>query len=97
MEPLATEFDDRTYHYTQLERHGNLALYEQRHKELEAVRRYEVVRIRERPAHTWPNGTTSPAREAYPSTTAWGRDGWTCFSRMEAQALLARLLREEDL
>jgi hypothetical protein len=57
------------------------------------VDRYEVVKIRVRPAHTWPNGTTTPAHEAYPGAQSWGTLGWTCFTLADAQTL-AQQLRE---
>lgn len=95
MEPVATQFEDRTFRYTQLERHEDLAIYEQEHK-TGGVKRYEVVRIRVMPEHTWPNGDTTPAHEYYPGATAWGRDGFSCFDRKEAQALLATLAARRE-
>jgi hypothetical protein len=65
MVPLPTQFDDSVFTYTQVERLGDIAIYRQTHKASQ-VERYEVVKIRVRPAHTWPNGTTTPEHEAYP-------------------------------
>ena len=76
MQPLVTEFEDRTFRYTQLERQGNVAIFTQTHK-LGGVVRYEVVRIRVASEHTWPNGTTSPEREVYPGSNLWGQAGWS--------------------
>ena len=91
MLPLPTEHDDKTFTYTQVEREGDLAIFCQAHK-VTAAQRFEVVKIRVQPAHTWPNGTTSPEREAYPGSNSWGALGWTCFTLQAAQAL-ARALR----
>ena len=90
MQPLVTEFEDRTFRYAQVERHGNVAIFTQTHK-LGGVVRYEVVRIRVAPEHTWPNGSTSPEREVYPHSNLWGRDGFTFHHLPAAQALLQRL------
>jgi hypothetical protein len=88
MLPLTTEFEDRLFRYAQVERDGNVAIFTQTHKASGHVR-YEVVRIRVQAEHTWPNGTTTPEKEAYPGSTSWGRWGSTCFTFLEAQALAA--------
>ena len=93
MQPLATEFEDRTFRYAQVERQGNVALFSQTHK-LSGVVRYEVVRIRVAPAHTWPNGTTSPEREAYPGSSSWGQLGWS-FHSLAAAMLHAQGLQQD--
>jgi len=90
MQPLATQFADQTFQYTQLAREGDLAIFEQRHK-ASGTCRYEVVRIRVVPENRWPNGEVSPEREVYPGANSWGRLGWTCWSIDQAQALLAQL------
>ena len=91
MQPLQREFEDRLFRYTQIERQGDIAIFCQTHKE-SRCHRFEVVKIRVQPAHTWPNGTISPEREAYPGSTSWGAQGWTCFTLQAAQEL-ARTLR----
>jgi len=92
MLPLPTHFEDATFPYTQVERHGEIAIFRQTHKASQ-VERYEVVKIRVRPAHTWPNGTETPEHEAYPGAQSWGTLGWTCFTLADAQTL-AQQLRE---
>jgi len=91
MQPLDTAFEEGRFRYTQLERQGDIAIYEQQHKENPTVIRYEVVRIRVVPETLWPNGRTTPEREAYPGASSWGRLGFTCFSMDEAKALAAGL------
>ena len=91
---LPMTFSERGFVYTQLARHGMLALYRQ--EPLTAVfARYEVVRLHIAQEHTWPNGQVSPAHEAYPSARVWGRDGWTFFTEPEAQRHFERLLTRE--
>jgi hypothetical protein len=91
MQPIDTTFDEGRFHYTQLERHGDIAIYRQEHKENSKVVRYEVIRIRVQPEHTWPSGQTTPEREAYAGSSSWGRLGFTCFSLDEARTLAAGL------
>ena len=87
MEPLSATLEDPLFRYDQVEREGMLSLYRQTHKP-SGNARFEVIRIRVRAAHTWPNGDTTPAHEAYPGAKAWGKDGWTFFALGEAQEAL---------
>ena len=91
MRPLDTSFTDRSYTYTQVEREGDLAIFQQQHKENPQVIRYEVVRIRRRAAQTLLDGTTVPDREAYPSSSSWGIYGWTCRSLEDARQMMRQL------
>jgi hypothetical protein len=95
MLPLPTEFEDRLFRYEQVSREGDLAIFTQTHKASGRVR-YEVVRIRVQPAHTWPTGVTTPEKEAYPGSTSWGRLAFTCFTLPEAQALAATWRQQWD-
>jgi hypothetical protein len=88
MQPIPTEFTEGHFQYRQIERYGDLAIYSQTHTH-GSVTRYEVVRIRMRPAHTWPTGLVTPEHEGYPGASSWGRDGFTCFALEEASAVLA--------
>jgi hypothetical protein len=88
MLPLPIEFEDHLFRYAQIEREGDVAIFSQTHKASGRVR-FEVVRIRVQPAHTWPTGVTTPEKEAYPGSMAWGRWGQTCFTLAEAKALAA--------
>ena len=58
--------------------------------------RYEVIRIRIQPEHTWPTGVTTPEKEAYPGSTSWGRLGWTFFLMADARAKLLALQGQPD-
>jgi hypothetical protein len=95
VQPIALELKDRTFLYRQIERHGNIALYCQEHKESH-VQRFEVIRIRIQKAHTWPNGETTPDHESYPGSHAWGRDGWTFFTLDAARTFVATLIQASD-
>jgi hypothetical protein len=91
MQPIDIAFDEGRFRYTQIERQGDVAIYEQQHKENSKVVRFEVIRIRVQPEHTWPSGQTTPEREAYAGASSWGRLGFTCFSLEEARTLAAGL------
>ena len=65
MHILEHELEDGRFKYVQVERRGDVALYTQTHKASGTIR-YEVIKIRIQPEHTWPTGVTTPEKEAYP-------------------------------
>jgi hypothetical protein len=95
MQLLKTQFTVPGFRYNQVWRNEHFAIYEQRTKAPSSYLRYEVVRIRVRKAQMVPSGTVIPEREVYPRSEAWGRDGFTCYTMNEAQALVSELQRNE--
>ena len=91
MQVLEHELEDSRFQYVQVERRENVALYTQTHKASGHVR-YEVIKIKIQAEHTWPNGVTTPEKEAYPGSGSWGRDGWTFFALTAAQQKMGELL-----
>jgi len=91
MQVLELELEDGRFKYLQVERRENVALYTQTHKASGHVR-YEVIKIKIQAEHTWPNGVTTPEKEAYPGSGSWGRDGWTFFALAAAQQKMDELL-----
>jgi hypothetical protein len=89
--PLPLTFTEKGFAYQQIERQGDVAIYSQTHPG--GAVRYEVIRIRIQREHTWPNGTTTPEKEAYPGSTSWGRYAFTTFGLAEARGL-AQKIRE---
>jgi hypothetical protein len=89
MELLPLTFTERGFAYQQIERQGDVAIYRQTNHA--GVVRYEVIRIRIQREHTWPNGTTTPEKEAYPGSNAWGTLAWTLYTLADAQALAQQL------
>jgi hypothetical protein len=92
MQVLELELEDGRFKYLQVERQGDVALYTQTHKASGNIR-YEVIKIKVQREHTWPNGVTTPEKEAYPGSGSWGRDGWTFFTLETAQAKMTQLLQ----
>lgn len=95
MESLPLTFKRWGYTFTQVTREGDLAIYSQHRKERN-VTRYEVVRIREQGTVTWPDGRTTPPKEAYPSSGSWGTSGWTFYTVADAQAKMQSLQTEKE-
>jgi hypothetical protein len=99
-EPIATSFKRGGFAYRQIAREEDVAIYEQRLIELDGElsenRAYEVVRIQWQKAHTFPNGKSYPAREAYPPSESWGTSGWTFTDKDRAFVKLRTSTSEVD-
>jgi hypothetical protein len=76
MKTLPTTFGSDNFDFQQLRREGDIAIYVKQ-KPGFSFRSYEVVMIQKRNAYTWPDGQTTPAHEAMPSSRDWGKYGWT--------------------
>jgi hypothetical protein len=90
IQELPTQIKSKGFTYTQVERHGDLAIYAQTKAHWPSPR-YEVIVIQVAQERTWPDGRVTPEREVYPGSTQWGKFGWTAYTLPEAQALLADL------
>src|SRR6266550_3386112 len=79
--PLPTRFRRDGFEYRKLAREGDAAIYEQTWSGCpEPSVCYEVIRIRRRDGFQVDGRFVEPA-EVYPSSEAWGVDGWTVLSR----------------
>ena len=92
-ERLAKAFTLGGFGYRQIAREGNWAIYEQRWPGSENLC-YEIIRIRREEATTFPSGRSYPAREVYPSSEAWGVDGFTVTDEAAAFAKLREVERK---
>lgn len=77
--PLSFPFDRGGYRHVLLARVDRVCLVERtsRHPDSRGSVHYEVVVLRPLAARVGPREQVLPACEAYPSSTAWGRMGWT--------------------
>lgn len=94
MRVLPENFNDGGFEMSLLERHGNLAIYEQR-KNSRAVA-FEVVIIRPRKDRTLPNGNFISGGEYYPCPSEFGTYGWACESLERARQRLSLLTERHD-
>jgi hypothetical protein len=70
MKTLAATFGSDGFDFRQLRREGDIAILAKQ-KPPFRFKSYEVVIIQKRDAYTWPNGQTTPAHEAMPSSRTW--------------------------
>ena len=89
--PLPIEFSRDGFNYRQIAREGDAAIYEQTWSGCsEPSVCYEVIRIRRRDGFQIDGRLVEPA-EVYPSSGAWGVDGFTLTDRDAAFAKLREM------
>lgn len=81
MKALDTELQSGGFHYRQIGRQGDWAVYEQ--SKGQRVISYELVHIQRRAAEKI-RGRDYPERETYPCSESWGTEAWTIVDRQEA-------------
>src|SRR5215471_8730177 len=82
--PLPNEFRRDGFHYRQIAREGDIAIYEQTQLSYtEPSRSYEVIRIHRRDGFQISEKFIEPY-EVYPNSEAWGVDGFTFADRNRA-------------
>jgi hypothetical protein len=91
MNKLPVTFRSDDFEFQQLRREGDIAIFVKQ-KPTFSFKSYEVVIIQKRDAYTWPNGQTTPAHEAMPSSRDWGKHGWTYQSLKDAEARFKSLV-----
>lgn len=76
MNTIKTEFSRKGFHFRQIYRHGQFAVFERTRLPNFTQKHYETVRLKPFPAH-FTFGRQFDAGEAYPSSEQWGSYGFT--------------------
>jgi len=84
MKVVASEFIKSGFAHKVIERRGMVLLVERQHRDVSAPH-WEVARLRISPAKLL-HGVPLPKCEVYPSSEAWGKNGWTYSTLEEARA-----------
>lgn len=85
--------DQRGFHFTQIKRHGKIALF-QKQKSGGGIS-YEVVLVHRNAKRTFPDGRVVEPKEAMPSPEEWGTGGWSYPSLAAANEKFNRLLHPD--
>ena len=94
--PLPTRFRHDGFHFRQIAREGNAAIYEQTWSGCPNPSiSYEVIRIRRREGFQIGGRLIEPA-ELYPRSESWGTDGWTVPDKESAFRKLRKLLASSN-
>ena len=91
MKPLGTTYRKNTFHYEQITRDGDIAIFKQRLREGVGCLAYEVIVIRKDPEREIA-GVVIPAHERAPGNEEWGRFGWTFPTLERARAKMKELV-----
>lgn len=90
---LKTEFDRwGHFKYRQIDRVGDVAIYEQTRLDNGDLMGYEVIIIQYRNEKTLPNGFVVEEGEYYPTSAQWGVSGWTVKTEELAREKMETLL-----
>jgi hypothetical protein len=94
MKPIELTFTKSQWHFEQLSRVGDIAIYKRKKN---GDPHYEVVRIRRHNGFKLPTGEMTEPAEYYPGDNAWGTDGFT-FVRLDvAQAMQAQMFDADQM
>lgn len=76
MKPMPLTFTKNIFHYEQILRDGQFAIYKQRLRPGAGCLAFEVIRIKQVPECEM-FGKIVEAHESGPGNERWGQDGWT--------------------
>lgn len=91
--PLRTTFKSKGFDYTQIDRIGDVALFEQSRPGLS--RTWLEVVIVQRHGDYEVNGVKIEAAETMPSSSSWGKFGWTYRNPKQARMRFDELVKRE--
>jgi hypothetical protein len=91
MTPLQSTFRSDSFDFRQVQRVGDMALFE-KCKPTHTNSSFEVVIVQKHPAKTFPNGKYYAARESMPRSEDWGVRGWTYANLESAQTKFNQLV-----
>lgn len=94
IQKLPETFRKYGYDFKLVKRSEKAAIYSQAIKDV--VFAYEVIKIRKLIRQMLPSGVTIPAKEAFPSTSDWGKHGWTVRTLERALAKFQELEDESN-
>ena len=91
MKLLNKEFKSCGFNFKQVQREGDVAIFEKASINCNGVS-YEVIKISRHNGYKLGGNYVEPA-ETYPSNSLWGTAGWTCTSMDSAEKKFKELLR----
>lgn len=85
MIPLPKMFKRDGFDFELVHRNDGVAMLRKTKRgETRTIESWEVVKLDRVKAKTFPNGISTPAHEAMPSSESWGQSGWTFTNQEEA-------------
>ena len=87
--PIPPEFTKGQFQFRQIERTGDLAIFEKSHR-YHGAKSFEVVKITRHDSYTLAGNFIEPA-ETYPSSERWGAAAFTLTNEKDAWKRLAEM------
>ena len=96
MKTIDKAFTSKNFSFKQIYREEEFAIYERFHDNTPEKKHYEVVKIQSHNGYAI-GGQMYPASEYYPSSNAWGVDGFTCITKKDAYEKLDKTISEHKI
>ena len=96
MKTIDKAFTSKNFSFKQIHRDEDFAIYERFHDNTPEKKHYEVVKIQSHNGYAI-GGQMYPASEYYPSSNAWGVDGFTCITKKDAYEKLDKTISEHKI
>ena len=96
MKKIDKDFTSKNFSHKQIHREGDFAIYERFFNDSPERKHYEVVKIQSHNGYAI-GGQMYPASEYYPSSNAWGSDGYTCTTKENAYKRLDKMIEENRI
>ena len=96
MKKIDKSFISKNFSHKQIHREGDFAIYERFNNDSPEKKHYEVVKIQSHNGYAI-GGQMYPASEYYPSSNAWGSDGYTCVSKENAYKRLDKMVEDHKI
>ena len=96
MKKIEKAFTSKSFSHKQIHREEDFAIYERFHDDTPEKKHYEVIKILSHNGYAI-GGQTYPASEYYPSSNAWGSDGYTCTTKENAYKKLDKMMSEHKI
>jgi len=96
MKTLPLDFISKKWHFKQVCREKNWAIYKRWHEDWPENVHYEVIQIQKHNGMVL-GGNQIPPSEYYPNSNSWGTLGFTCHTREAAYKKLGQMVNDCDL
>jgi hypothetical protein len=96
MKKIEKTFTSKNFSHKQIHREGDFAIYERCHDITPDKKHYEVIKIQSHNGYAI-GGQMYPASEFYPSSNAWGADGYTCLDKESAYKKLDKMMQDHKI
>ena len=96
MKKIEKEFTSKNFLFKQIHREEDFAIYERYHETTAEKKHYEIIKIQSHNGYAI-GGQKYPASEFYPSSNAWGADGFTCVTKKDAYEKLDKMMSEHKI